>query len=474
MKVLLKQEKTLLAAILFAALFLRLGAAYYGILARGEQFLFSFDDAAGYVKIAENLAAGRGFVIDHLDGAIFPETGRTPGYPALIAVSLTLFESVMPVVALQIVLGSMLPLLGYMLAARIFAHRTIAALTGFFLAAEPLMVIITPLLLTETLFITLFWGGLLLLLGTADARDQEKNRARRLALSGLAIGTAALVRPVIAYAVPIFIIFIAYETTRKKPIPWKKTFMASCIFFAAFSLVAIPWMIRNRRITGSYGLTSLSGTVGYFYTGVSVVSIATGVPYPDVRRELRQRAVDDLGPDGPRDPKNLPYFKQKTREIIMRYPKEFAQSTILGTFHFFTHDGYYDTFQRTGLVAKAPPGASQISLIARGQFRALARLARQYLAWPWILFIASRLAWIALFIFSVIGFFASWRRGPPRRPMLALVFFLIAAFALATSAVALGIHGRLRMPLNAFIIPLALTGFFSLTRKIKSVRMKTP
>jgi hypothetical protein len=231
-------------------------------------------------------------------------------------------------------------------------------------------------------------------------------------------------------------------------------------------------MERNRHISGQFAFTSLSGLVSYFYLGASVTSIAEHKSYADARTELRARAKIDI-PGELRDMRNLPYFQSKAKEIVLKYPKAFLLSTGLSLFHFFTHDGYFDTFKRTHIIEGAPQSKSQIALLLNGEFESLIKVLKEFLAWPWILFVGTRALWILIFLLYIVGTLYAWFSRAMPRFTITFVQCIIWAFALTSSVVGQGIHGRLRMPIDIFILGFAVYGALFVWKMIKYFKRKT-
>src|SRR3989344_5576131 len=280
----LGQDKRIIIIIVSVAVVLRVAMLAFGLLTAGSEYLLSFDDAKGYIEPAINLIEGRGYSVNY-NGVLYPETGRTPGYPLLIAASLGLCKSFFPLIGLQIIIGGILPVLAYYLARRIFADRFAAMAVAVFFAIDPLVIALSTLLMSETIFMALFTAGFLLLI---KASDGERLRWELIITSGLLLSYATLMRPVLFYTLPIFIIYFVLKS--KKHFTWHKTAYGALILFVALSSFVAPWIVRNKKYAGIAQLTSLTGIVSYFYTGSSVLSIAEGKSFSDERQELRLKA----------------------------------------------------------------------------------------------------------------------------------------------------------------------------------------
>ena len=447
-------HKKILFVIAVVAVSIRLGTLFYGIETFGtKDFLFIYGDTPGYVEPASNLIAGKGYSVDY-SGTLYPDTTRPPGYPILIAASLYFFESFLPLIALQIILAGIIPILGYALILRLFQDRTPALVVAWFLALEPIMVIISTTLLSETVFMAAFLSALVLFLSAFS--ENGTNRTLKLTLAGLLFSYAALVRPVGLYVLPVVALYAFYRLW-KTQLPKKQFAALAAIFILACAIPVGAWMTRNKVMADSFTLTSLTGIVSYFRFGVSIIAVETGQNYDPVRQELSAKAQKDIGGEL-RGARNVGYYQRETRKIIREHFGAFVKLTGLGTFHLFTHDGYFDAVQRIVPDLNPPRSSAQITLIARGEFSQLAEIAKKFLAWPWVIFVAARLLWMTVFFSAVYGFIMLWAKKSVPRPLLLFLIALIILFTIPSLTLGLAVEARIRMPINIFLISFAFYG----------------
>ncbi|MGL6196358.1 MAG: ArnT family glycosyltransferase, partial [Thermoguttaceae bacterium] len=185
-------RKTLII-ILLAAFFLRLGAAVYWQESRcaetGSKYGFFFMDSESYWELAQTIAAGKPYEFSEYNWQMF----RTPGYPILLAPLFWLFGENPPVFAAR-VLGALFGTATVAAAAwlswLLLRNRWAAVVTALILALDPLQVLTSILVLSESpfcLFMVLqiaFWVKFLLTEKTQFA-----------CYSGLFYAAAVLCRP---------------------------------------------------------------------------------------------------------------------------------------------------------------------------------------------------------------------------------------------------------------------------------------
>ncbi len=449
----LEKHKTL-SMIVLAALILRFGLLTYGLATQGNNYFFSFDDAYGYVEPAQSMLAGEGFSVDYY-GVRYPETSRTPGYPLLITASLWAFKSVIPLIVLQLLLAAIvLPLLAWRLVFEITGNSRFSLLAAAVSTLEPLGLIVSTLILTEVVFMITLWSASILFL---QAMRSPYETRRDLTLASILLGVSALIRPTGLYLVPIFALVWVLKKLSFRPWRFREAAVGSAIIVLASAAVFYPWIMRNQRVAGLNSLTSFSGIVPYYFTGSSVISLATGIPFAEARQSLRLKARAD-GLTELRDPKNVPYYQREASRIIREHPKEFLKLIPLSAFHFFTHDGYLDAVLQIGMLSGAPQSSPNITAIARGNFSEIFSILGRFISWPWVIFIAARLAWVAIFVLALVGATRALIREPNRRLETIFAISLVAAFALTSSMVGLAVTGRHRIPVNIFIVPFAAMG----------------
>src|SRR3989338_2317550 len=116
------------------------------VLWLGGEPAFLIGDSRCFLRDAENIASGNG--ISQSEYAPFlPDSRFPPVFPLLIAGSLVVFGSFLPVIFLNIAIASLIPTIVFALGSR-FTSRPGVLVTASALAAfEPLMIIFSVLLI---------------------------------------------------------------------------------------------------------------------------------------------------------------------------------------------------------------------------------------------------------------------------------------------------------------------------------------
>jgi tetratricopeptide (TPR) repeat protein len=201
-------------------------------------------DAAAYLSWANDILNGVGRPL----GAFFTE----PGYAYLIAASLALFGSYMPILWLQVVLGSTVPPLIYIAARKIFkrdAPAIIAAVLIVFLRSG---VFHDALLLKTSLELWLMSLLIAMLAYTWNDRSVSKFFA-----TGLLIGVTALIKANVLYVLPLLVIGLLVP----KPMHMKQTLSYAAALVAGAVLMVSPATLYNLKHSGSFIPVNYSGGV---------------------------------------------------------------------------------------------------------------------------------------------------------------------------------------------------------------------
>jgi len=192
-----------------------------------------------------------------------PELLRPPGYPFFLIPGFFANALVFITTTLQIILSVITVALVYSIAHTLTTNKQIAQYAGFLAAIEPLSLIYTSLLLTETLFTALLTAGLYTLL-----RAHQKSTLHSLIAAAILLAAAAYVRP-IGLLLPC-ILAIPLTLSRW---PWQRLVLFLLI---ALGLPGI-WIFRNVTVANYSGFSAISAVNLYFYQGAAVKSIAAAM-----------------------------------------------------------------------------------------------------------------------------------------------------------------------------------------------------
>lgn len=236
-------------------------------------------DSADYLRLAGDLLGRGAFGTDAL-----PETFRTPGYPALLALLRLAWADPRWAALLNVVLDSCAAALVAATAGRLAPGRW-SWTAGLLYALEPAAAGHAALVLSEAPFNLALTLGLHALL-----RAGPEARPRWAAAGGLALAAAALIRPVALYLwIPLALTLASLWGRRGAP--------ALLGFLLGAVLPVALWCLRNLALFGHFAFTSLPGTNLLLYEASAVKSAAEGGSSASAARALQEEfARENPGP----------------------------------------------------------------------------------------------------------------------------------------------------------------------------------
>lgn len=255
-------------------------------------------DSQQYLLLAENLRRQAFF---SWDGST-PVTFRTPGYPLLLAL---LGSDMALIVIVQSLLGTLTVLLVFLLGRRWFGEKA-GLVAAALLAADLTSIEHTGTVMTEPLFV--FAAVLATWMfsradGGPDPGGEKRRRALWLAGSGLALGFAALVRPI---AVLAFVPFGVVLALRRR---WRRL----VLLLLCFAVLPAAWLARNYAHYRRVSFSSIGGYNLFYYNAAAMEADRAGIPFPDARIRLEEQFAAQLQGDNP-----LHLSEQLAREGVRR------------------------------------------------------------------------------------------------------------------------------------------------------------
>lgn len=198
---------------------------------------FVTKDSIEYVEPALALVDGEPFILAQR---------RTPVYPLFMSGAVAVFgRDLLGITFAQHLLGVITAAFTYGIG-RLTFGRAAGLLAGLAAALSSPLLIYEHYLITESVFT--FFLILAILLLVAGLRSE---RRAYFAAGGLALGMAALTRPV-GQAVLVALPFAALFVFRR----WRPSIMAVALAGGCFALFVVPWAIRNQVVYGTAGAAS--------------------------------------------------------------------------------------------------------------------------------------------------------------------------------------------------------------------------
>tara|TARA_B100000315_G_scaffold260328_1_gene320885 strand:- start:2307 stop:3758 length:1452 start_codon:yes stop_codon:yes gene_type:complete len=233
-------------------------------------------DAHGYNRLAEEL----------IDSGTLKSTYsqfRTPGYPYFISIIYSTFGHNPWIILLIQNIINLLTLLGvYYFSALVFNDKTLSHIAAVLYLLDPLPVYYSTTLLTETFFSTLLLYSIF-----SGFKGLQKEQLRYFIICGLFLGIGTLIRPITLYF-PLIVTIIVLMWPQLNRLFRVYSIL---LFVITFSMMILPWMIRNYYQYGYFSLTSIRGYNLLFYSAVATEYNKTGRSYPELRRDFTHKAI---------------------------------------------------------------------------------------------------------------------------------------------------------------------------------------
>jgi hypothetical protein len=425
------------------------------LAAHSDESRFFTHDSFAYHQYAVNLVE-RGVFSQKGEPPWKPDTERTPVYPLFLAgIYGVLGESVKAAILVQVVLGSFVPVLVFLLARGLEWPDGPGKIAALGIAIDPALVSHADLLMTETVYLLLFVVHLGFLAQRGPGRKWMSP-----ALSGLLLGLAILTRPatvwwVLPSAIWLFWDLIAEARKRETIPPWKTVKAAPVsvlLFLIAVTVVTAPWVLRNRKVSGSAHLDPTLG-INLFVAAEQVVAVTEGVPIQRAGETIRERSRTPL-PDIA-TAVYTPEISQRYGEVSLRYlrtyPLVFAKNCAYNVLRAAFGSSQYP-FRRLLLGESEGAGTADTRSVG-GLLSHLRRMDRVgLLAWM----AADALFMLLVYLAAVMGILRLYREGRLRLAILlafGAVFFIVLASPIQTNI-------RFRIPSLPFIYLLAGCGAY--------------
>lgn len=413
-----------LYVIVGVALLFRWGTAValqYKLDQSKREFLIA-GDAEGYWLLAHTIAYSEDYAVHQPPRYVH----RMPGFPAVLAASISLFgSSFLAARLLLATIGGLTCILVYQLGKRVFSEN-IGLLAAALFAISPSAIGFSGLILSETLFGTTMLLSLLALHSLygciedqdiRDAGDSPQPLKHRLLsvqliwqsiLSGCAFALGVYVKPSWILVAPLTLLLLPFLA--KKRITG---FITGLLVLLSMVLCLLPWGLRNQQVTGHFKLTT-------FWMGPSL--------------------YDGLNP-------------HTTGESDMQFFDDDQLATQLNEYEIDKE------YQRRALKFAAENPMKTIQL-------AVNKAVRYWKPWPnaaqfnsWILKLALGVYTIPLFLLAIYAAWVNRRKFWSLLILAGPIFYFAALHMVFVSSL------RYRLPAEAPLAVLAAVGLVSLVEK---------
>jgi len=404
-----------------------------------------------YFVLSENILAGHGFSI-----AAQPpyelNSFRTPIMPYFLVAAHTVFGDYGGVVLFQILIASLLPLLGMSLAWSIARERWVSLAVGIFLALEPYTILFSTIFYSETIFTAIFFVSLIYFF-----KYLEDRRFLHLIFSGAFMGFAMLTKPTVEF-LPFFLGAVVLWVWRSDI---KRELMHVALFCTVCALVVSPWVYRNYVVTDSLGLSPQTGVNLYAVLWPSVLSMKNGTSFQTEFSKLIESGVS--GPNNASVKESAQDLKIVV-PLLLQNPIPLTLVSANTALSFFVHDGVYDVLRHLEINPDRFLGGPAL-FVAIKDPGAFLKLVIHFIQTPFVLILIARIFWVAFTALGVFGTVQYLRYE--RKPAGIAAVIIILYFMLTTLIVGLAVNARYRLPVNVFIATFAFSASVPLIARLR-------
>jgi 4-amino-4-deoxy-L-arabinose transferase-like glycosyltransferase len=192
-------------------------------------------------------------LLDHHQFGFPRPSGRAPGYPAFLAVTMLFGRSLAWLSIANILLSTALVPMTARLTRLLTGWPRAAIVAAWVVALNPTFVFFAPVLASEHLFAALLVTALIAVLSAA----RGDRVLLHVAGAGALMGAAALARADAMFYVPLFAALAWWRTGRRA--------LAPAALLLSVAVVLAPWYIRNRVVVGAGAGISTAGGLTFYY-----------------------------------------------------------------------------------------------------------------------------------------------------------------------------------------------------------------
>lgn len=388
-------------------------------------------DSGEYASLSTSILSGQGFKIDGVD-----HTFRTPGYPSFIALTrLVSGGSYFTTTLFQIFLVFVTGVLIWHIGNMIFSSRA-GVVASLLYIANSLVFASSLIIMSETLFVFLLVLGIYLSL-----KLKNESAWHHPVWIGLIFAFATYVRPIGILALPLY---LAPLLVLK--IPARRVVLYALVIAIVSLTAMVPWMIRNKEVSGVFSFSSLPASNLAFYNISDFMASKEGTSV-DYQRQVIEKATRVTFPTQAKDLSYSPILMAYEYTILKQNFFAYARYHIVASWPFLLSSYFaaaHDIYDRA--VGKQVVFQSSWRLLESHEWRAL---AVSFINPPWKF--TDRSFRLALYIFFLIGV-GLYRKSKAMWVCLFSILYLM--FLVGPLA-----QARFAVPAIPFIALLAAAGF---------------
>jgi hypothetical protein len=402
------------------------------------------NDTDRYVPIAKGILSGQAYAWNTDRPR---ELLNTVGYPLFLAgVYLIAGRASGTVAVAQLLLSSALAL-AMCLGLRASVGRVPALVAAVILAIDPLTILWSLTILTETVFAVCLGVAAVLLIRWSASR-----RVRTLVLSGLFLGFASMVKPYALLILGVWaaaIVLLPSNDGASRLKEGLRRLRLAGIFVLPTLALATPWIVRNSLLWNCPSLSSVDRVTMRDYVAAKVVGEYEHIPLEQAQAQLREN-----------DPGVCPNGNAKYLGLILSHPQIYARLHIAGTIPVILGTSFDRWIEFFGVDYTLPDlwrpfmdgGLAGVSSV----------LGQQLIRFPAaVLLMAALILWqLLMYILALLGVltYGGWKSIPIRWNVIVIAISVLILVLTPGQ----GGHERFRVPAQPLLAILAAYGLASI------------
>lgn len=297
-------QRYLIFLILGFAAILRILLPVCSYFFANNENLFYMFDSYRYVAVANEFLNNKRFYFNTV-----PELERTPAYPLLIVLCSFIHNRDIALVIAQCILSCFTIFLIYKISIELFNDIRIALIGSFFYSIEPLSILYTSKIMTESLF-----TFLIMLFSYFLVLHLKSKKIKYIILSALFLSFSVYTRPIALFLnLLITLVFLFSKTKNKVKI--------SLIFLLLSSSLISGWLIRNYVVANYIGFSSRIDKNIYFYNAAWIIAKKKNGNFYEERnkrmKEILTIAKNFYNSNGFNQRRYYDYLRQEGSKIIL-------------------------------------------------------------------------------------------------------------------------------------------------------------
>ncbi len=282
-------------------------------------------DSEGYVRIADNVLFNHAFSEASVP-PYAPDTFRTPGYPALLAGFKGVFGSYEFFPLLQIVFTAVSAVLIFKMGERLWSAAAAFSAAALFVM-DPTTLFHSMILMSDITYVFLLLAAVYALFFSSWCSP-----VAIMSVGGVLLGLSTLVRPISMFLVVLLPLFLLWQKRRQ----WRVAHLslAVVVFVGAYAAVVMPWVIRNKDVSGVWGISSVKDFNFYQYNVPEFLSYKYNIT-PDKARLILEGQIAPVTPAEAVDLRYSPALAKVWMNYVRQFPISFAAFYTVKTVPFF-------------------------------------------------------------------------------------------------------------------------------------------